>query len=166
MASPSFYIQVQSKPSFQQVEKKFTAAGKKQEEHRKTMIRTLGKSWQDEMRKEAPKGKTGKFARGIIYRTSQAGDAAMFRGYVPQPLGKWIIRGTKPHVIRAKNAKFLRFFWPRGPQGAKVYFFRKVNHPGTKANPFDKKAMAKWKPQAIVALRKLSKQYVVDVKGS
>lgn len=40
-----------------------------------------------------------------------------------------VANGTRPHVITAKNAKVLT-------NGSK-FFGKKVNHPGTKANPFD-----------------------------
>jgi hypothetical protein len=52
-------------------------------------------------------------------------------------------KGTKPHVIRPKKGKFLRFapgagstLGGRPRAGASVVFARKVNHPGTKAYPF------------------------------
>lgn len=40
--------------------------------------------------------------------------------------------GTRPHVIRAKNAKALRFTNSRGD----VVFARSVQHPGTRANRY------------------------------
>lgn len=51
--------------------------------------------------------------------------------------------GTRPHVIRPKNKKVLRFA-PRGGarlsgsprSGGTVVFARRVHHPGTKAKPF------------------------------
>lgn len=51
--------------------------------------------------------------------------------------------GTRPHVIRPKRAKALRFA-PKGQTrlsgapkaGAQVIFAKKVDHPGTKAQPF------------------------------
>lgn len=39
--------------------------------------------------------------------------------------------GSRPHVIRARNASVLAFKW----NGEQV-FFRSVNHPGVKARPF------------------------------
>lgn len=39
--------------------------------------------------------------------------------------------GTRPHVIRPKNAKALRFV-----VDGQVVFARVVNHPGTRAKPF------------------------------
>jgi hypothetical protein len=44
--------------------------------------------------------------------------------------------GTRPHVIRPRNAKVLRF-----TVGGQVVFARVVNHPGTKARPFLDRAL-------------------------
>lgn len=41
--------------------------------------------------------------------------------------------GARPHVIRARNAPALSFYWPK--VGRRV-FFKSVNHPGQKAQPF------------------------------
>lgn len=38
--------------------------------------------------------------------------------------------GTKPHVIEARNASVLAFFWPKI---GGMFYGRKVNHPGNKA---------------------------------
>lgn len=54
------------------------------------------------------------------------------------PYAKFVHEGTRPHVIRARNARALRFFWER--QG-KVVTLRQVNHPGTAPNPFLTRAM-------------------------
>lgn len=48
---------------------------------------------------------------------------------------------TRPHVIRAKNVKALRFKWKGG-----FVFFKKINHPGTEANPFLDRAIDKVEP--------------------
>ena len=47
------------------------------------------------------------------------------------PYGQWVNDGTRPHVIRARNAKFLRF-----TVGGVVMFRRSVMHPGTKPRKF------------------------------
>ena len=52
--------------------------------------------------------------------------------------GKWVIGGTKPHPIRPKAASMLAFFWPKVGTGVR---FKKVNHPGTKANDFRERAI-------------------------
>jgi hypothetical protein len=51
--------------------------------------------------------------------------------------GQYVITGTRPHVIKPKNKKFLRFV----VEGDKVVFTKLVNHPGTKANDFRQTAL-------------------------
>lgn len=45
----------------------------------------------------------------------------------------FVIKGTAPHVIKAKNAPRLVFFWPKA---GRVVHFKSVNHPGTSANNY------------------------------
>lgn len=45
--------------------------------------------------------------------------------------------GTRPHVIRPKRGKALRFVI-----GGQVVFARVVQHPGTRPNPFLNRALA------------------------
>lgn len=44
--------------------------------------------------------------------------------------------GTRPHVIRPRNARVLRFV-----VGGQVVYAKFVNHPGTRANPFLDRAL-------------------------
>ena len=44
--------------------------------------------------------------------------------------------GTRPHVIRARNAKALRFRWH-----GRIVYFKQVNHPGTAAKSFLRRAL-------------------------
>lgn len=46
--------------------------------------------------------------------------------------------GQKPHVITPKTKKVLRF-----RVGGKLVYVRKVNHPGSKANPFVERTVTK-----------------------
>jgi hypothetical protein len=46
------------------------------------------------------------------------------------PVAAYIEYGTRPHTIRARNARVLAFETSGG-----TVFARSVNHPGTKANP-------------------------------
>lgn len=50
-------------------------------------------------------------------------------------------KGTKPHVIRAKNKPLLKF-----QVGGQWVSKKSVNHPGTKAQPFMEPAFEKEKP--------------------
>jgi hypothetical protein len=47
--------------------------------------------------------------------------------------------GTKPHVIQAKPGKVLRFV-----KDGQVIYTRRVNHPGTRAQPYVRPALDKW----------------------
>lgn len=44
--------------------------------------------------------------------------------------------GTRPHIIRPRNARALRFM-----VGGQVVYARVVHHPGTRANPFLDRAL-------------------------
>lgn len=76
----------------------------------------------------------------------------------------YVSGGTKPHVIRPKNARSLRFQWggpgsyqakttpriiasrPGGSSGPTVYR-EEVHHPGTTAREFEKTISDKWQKQ-------------------
>lgn len=42
-----------------------------------------------------------------------------------------VIFGARPHIIRARQAKMLRF-----EAGGRIVFAKQVNHPGNRPNPF------------------------------
>ena len=73
----------------------------------------------------------------------------------------YVTGGTRPHVIRAKNAQYLAFQGgpysaktspriiaskPGGPSGPTVYR-QEVQHPGTQAREFEKTISDKWRKQ-------------------
>ena len=51
--------------------------------------------------------------------------------------GEFVRKGTAPHVIVPRKGKALRFFI-----GGQVVFAKRVNHPGTKANPYHVRALS------------------------
>lgn len=59
-------------------------------------------------------------------------------GNTSTPYLGYVMRGTPPHVIRARRAQALSFVWPKA--GGRV-FFVSVNHPGTQPNDFLSKAL-------------------------
>ena len=102
--------------------------------------------------------KTGHTARTIAagalgdrFAIVQAGGAAAFLEY-----------DTRPHVIRPRRGRMLA--WPasaggrrlsgRARTGAAMRFARKVNHPGTKAQPF-------LVPGAVAALRAVGIESII-----
>jgi HK97 gp10 family phage protein len=55
------------------------------------------------------------------------------------PYAGYVEFGTKPHVIRAKKAKALKF-----QVGGTTVYARKVNHPGTRPHPYVEPAFTHW----------------------
>ena len=49
---------------------------------------------------------------------------------------RYVNDGTRPHIIRPKNAKALRF-----RVGGQIVYAKVVHHPGTRANPFLDRAL-------------------------
>jgi hypothetical protein len=70
--------------------------------------------------------RSGEMARSLRSRTAPR-EVEWHYG-APQAL--FLEEGTRPHVIRPKKAKALRWMGPNGP-----IFARSVRHPGTKAQP-------------------------------
>ncbi len=115
-------------------------------------------------RDEAP-SKSGRFRRSIGYRTFDDGKDVGFVVYAKEPLASYIQKGTKRHPIVAKSSKVLRFWWEEGPEGPGIYFFTRVNHPGTKANRFMGRAVRRWKPGARAMLRRVALYYIDSIRG-
>lgn len=78
--------------------------------------------------------KSGALKRTIGSRLTPTADGfrvEIFAGSPDVPYADFHHDGTKPHVILPKRGRFLVF-----EKGGKTIFARKVNHPGTKPNPF------------------------------
>ena len=89
----------------------------------------IARALQNNIKKEAPY-KEGRLKRSIRVDTRIDKKSALITGYWDEgiaPHGEYVLFGTRPHEIRAKNKKALKT-----PYGA----FRKVQHPGTKPNDF------------------------------
>ena len=52
------------------------------------------------------------------------------------PAVRYVLDGTRPHIIRPRRAKALRF-----DVGGRVVFAAVVHRPGTKPNPFLQRAL-------------------------
>lgn len=80
----------------------------------------------------------------------------------------YVIPGTPPHVIRARQAHALAFFWPSyqgsRPGPGDFVFFKAVNHPGTKANDFVRRAVDKATPALRVLLLENGRQLIQLIK--
>jgi hypothetical protein len=153
---------ITSDPTTRELVRRVIAANDGIERDRRAMLKGQGRRFVSFAQDEAPK-RTGVFASKIFYRTFSRGDVEELNVFTPQPLGKWITEGTRPHVIRVKRARFLRFYWPKV---GRVVYFKSVNHPGTKANPFMSRAYRRWLPGARADLRLIAQNWSRTIQGA
>lgn len=153
-------FEIKSTPTFRDMKGRFVKGEKAVLEARRAELKSEAVRMVNLQREEAPK-RTGKFARAISYRTFNEGNALGFRVYSPQPLGTFIVMGTKPHTIVPLHAKALRFM-----VDGKLIFTQRVHHPGTKANKYVGRAYRRWLPGARAMLKRISTHYVRAIKGS
>lgn len=89
----------------------------------------IARSLQNNIKKQAPY-KEGRLKRSIRTDTRITSKFSVITGYYDEgiaPHGDYVLFGTKPHIIRAGKGKSIP---------TQYGFFKKVNHPGTKANDF------------------------------
>ena len=132
-------------------------------------IQDLGRAWAQDVaadevkyiRKAAPT-KTGKFRTTIQPYARAFIVGVQFSSYpkLGYKLKDWIIRGTRPHIIRARRASALRFTW-RG----RVRFFKWVQHPGTKPNDFVTKGAKAFNSRVQHWVRELERRIVKVLGG-
>jgi HK97 gp10 family phage protein len=81
---------------------------------------------------------TGKLKSSILVTERSAGrNGTAIEVSANTLYATYVNRGTRPHVIMPKKAKMLRF--PN--KAGEIVFANKVNHPGTKPQPFMLNAM-------------------------
>lgn len=83
--------------------------------------------------------KPGALRDSIVKRLVDSPSGPVMQIGSDDPVALWHHEGTQPHIIRAKNAPKLVFYWARV---GKVVAFVQVHHPGTKPNRFLVNALA------------------------
>lgn len=108
---------------------------KRLEQATETVARTLEQKLAD----EAPisPGYPGAPVPGGLRRSIRFDLSGSVASFVASQVAEFVIGGTEPHEIFARNAPVLHFYWAKA--GGFVSFAR-VSHPGTK--PFDFRAAA------------------------
>lgn len=120
----------------------------------------VGPQIRSRLKEEAPvaypdragRNRPGRLRDSIRYeRRAHAPDVDLyFDAYTPY--AKYVINSTRPHEIFPKSARYLHFWQSYrnpvverfvGPRGSGAH----VNHPGTKANKFNERAMASIRQQ-------------------
>lgn len=152
-------------PTFRDIHGRFVKASDELTAIKRQELKPEAERLRNLAREEAPR-KTGKFAKSIVYRTYSSGNEVGFTIQSAKPLGDWILEGTRPHRIVARRANVLAFYWKNGPRGAGMYYFRSVNHPGTKPNRFMGRAYRRWLPGARACLTRISTRYVKIIQGA
>lgn len=92
--------------------------------------RSLATRWEEELRRTSPVD-TGLMRSRTEVRETVGANSVTVTAVIDTPYAEMVSTGTRPHKITAKNASVLSFVW----HGKRVYF-RSVNHPGTRPNPW------------------------------
>lgn len=79
--------------------------------------------------RSVPWRRTGKLQQSV---TVDSVDNLSKRVFVGVDYGKFVEKGTRPHIIRPRRGKFLSFM----NRDNKRIFAKEVHHPGTKPYPF------------------------------
>lgn len=96
----------------------------------------------NDLKRTAPVGETAELRRKTgVEIVSASSNRIVSAAVIDVDYGEWVVQGTRPHVIRAKHARALRFHWPKA---GGVVFFAKVQHPGTEPNPFFSQVIGRW----------------------
>lgn len=77
--------------------------------------------------REAP----GRMGRTIRWRVEETSGGLQGVITCDHPAVHYVLNGTRPHIIRPRRAKALRF-----EVGGRVVYAKVVRHPGSKANDF------------------------------
>lgn len=77
--------------------------------------------------------RTGRMVANIEVQKGHWSKGIEFKVGTDVPYALYVNEGTKPHEIKAKNAPFLVFFWPKVGH---VVYFKRVWHPGTRPYKF------------------------------
>lgn len=88
-----------------------------------------------------------------LIKTEVSGDGMSATVSVGAEYGADVEYGTRPHIIRPRNASVLAF----PGAGGETVFAKEVRHPGTRAQPFMTPAAEQVRPSFIAAFRSLER---------
>lgn len=123
----------------------------------------------DALKAEAPV-RTGALQQSIYSALSGGYGGSVSREYRALGYGRYVIEGTNPHLIVAhgwlgdvgthtmSRTGYLAFT----SEGGDLVFRRYVNHPGTKPNPFNQRALTNALPEVSAVARDNFRDVVVE----
>jgi len=128
-------------------------------------LREIGKTYAPVLKAETPRrsGKLANSTRGQITGSPAAQELQVRQGArTPNGAfyGGFVRKGTAAHEIRPVRAKALRFVI-----GGNVVFAKKVNHPGTKPNPYHERALTKVSGQIDGIISRTGIKVAADLMG-
>lgn len=94
------------------------------------MAENTAAEWANELRRTSPVD-TRNMLHQTTTRVTRSGPRIHIEAAVDTDYARFVSEGTRPHVIRPRSARALRF-----TSGGRVVYARKVNHPGTQPNPW------------------------------
>lgn len=109
---------------------------------------------------------TGKLARSTFFQITGAPKNQVLTILQPartpdgEFYGEFVREGTRPHVIRPKTGNVLRF-----EIGGQIIFATKVNHPGSKANPYHKRVLAQLTPRVNQIVKRMATKITAHISG-
>ena len=168
-ATPQVQYLLEVTPTFRDLRGRFARAEKGLLSSYRDFLRGEGRRMVDLLKEEAPRSSEGEgehFADRIRFKTFVDGaERVGFKVSMPEPLGTYILEGTRPHTISVRSAKTLAFFWEAGPRGPDTYFYASVRHPGTSPNRFVGRAVRRWFPGFRAGARKTALRYSRILQG-
>jgi len=100
------------------------------EQQARITARRLRFEWEDQVKQTEPVD-TGNMKSKTRMSDRQTVGGFEVEGLVDTDYAEYVSGGTRPHVIRPRTAKVLRF-----TIGGRTVYATKVNHPGTRPNDF------------------------------
>lgn len=92
--------------------------------------RTMANEWERELKRTNPVD-TGNMRDRTTVRDAPRTNGVVVEAVVDTEYAEYVSGGTRPHVIKPRIAKVLRF-----TIGGRTVYATKVNHPGTRPNPW------------------------------
>lgn len=91
---------------------------------------------------------TGRMKESERYARNGFADGVRLEWRAYTPYAKYVIDGTKPHVIEAVASRYLHFWW----HGQEM-FLKRVHHPGNDPNDFPRQVFDAVKDEVVANLK-------------
>jgi len=159
--SPEPMLKYEIRPVLRDLQGRFAKMEGELLEMRREQLRGLGRFGVKALREEAPKGKTGKFAKSHGYRTDLRTRLMSLTFYSAEPLGTWLREGTRRHWVAPVQARVLHWVTEAGQHAFSMGHYVS----GIKPIRYHERALDKMRPEIDVGLRKIGSRVVQRLAG-